>query len=75
MGSVNIAIKDEAYRFLQSLKSVDKSFSDVILEFKTRQKNEGKDLLRFFGVLKSVDWKSNEGKMKDFRKEFEERFE
>lgn len=34
MGSVNISLKKDAYEFLKSLKSDDKSFSEVILEFK-----------------------------------------
>ena len=51
--TMNIAIKEEAYAFLKSLKTNERSFSDVILSF--IQKAVGKDVMRFFGVLKSVD--------------------
>lgn len=68
MSNINISIKDEAYRFLQSHKG-KKSFSDVILEFKEWEKS--RDILRFFGVLKTVHWKKEESDA--LRKEFEER--
>ncbi|HLD33297.1 MAG TPA: antitoxin VapB family protein [Candidatus Nanoarchaeia archaeon] len=71
MGSFNISIKDEAYQFLQSHKTKTKSFSDVILSFKEQQKSN--DILRFFGVLKDVDWKKRETTMSELRKEFDER--
>lgn len=75
MTSVNIAIRKEAYNFLRSLKSGDKSFSEVILEFKEKDSEKGsaKSLLRFSGILKDVDWEAMEKRMKDFRKEFEKR--
>ena len=72
MVNVNISIKEEAYRFLKSLKSMDKSFSDVILDFKREDKN--RNIMRFFGVLKNVDWDIREKRMREFRSEFEERF-
>ena len=72
MVNVNISIKEEAYRFLKSLKSTDKSFSEVILEFKRENKN--RDIMRFFGVLKNIDWDIREKRMREFRSEFEERF-
>ena len=72
MGSVNIAIKEEAYVFLKSLKTGEKSFSDVILTFK--EKAQGKEgILRFFGVLKTVDWEARRKEMISLRKGFEER--
>ena len=37
MGSMNISIKDESYRYLKSLKTREKSFSDVIHEFKEEE--------------------------------------
>lgn len=76
--SVNISIKEEAYEFLRSLKTEDKSFSDVILDFKQfRQQRKGskENVLKFFGVLKNkkIDWESREKIMKEFREEFGER--
>ena len=69
MSSVNISLKKEAYNFLKSLKTKEKSFSDVILEF--RQNDN--DLMRFFGILKEVNWKEKEHMHQEFRKEFEKR--
>jgi len=69
MSSVNISIKDEAYRFLNSLKSKDQSFSDVILQFKMQQGS----VMRFFGVLKDEDWQEREKRMRTFRESFEGR--
>lgn len=69
MGSVNISIKDEAYRFLKSIKGKKESFSDAILRFKDQERN----ISRFFGVLKDSDWSSKEKRMKAFRESFEER--
>lgn len=72
MGSTNISIKDEAYKFLKSLKTKDTSFSDVILEFKNKKKKQ--DIMRFFGVLKDKkDWDSTEQRMKEFRNSFNKR--
>lgn len=48
MVSMNISIKREAYDFLKKLKTKDKSFSDVILNFR-KDKARPMD---FFGVLK-----------------------
>lgn len=69
MGSQNISVKREAYDFLSSLKGKDKSFSDVILEFKGH--NAG--ITRFFGVLRDKDWGKAKKEMRSLRKEFEER--
>lgn len=69
MGSINIAIKEEAYNFLKDLKAKDKSFSDVILSFK---KEQG-DITRFFGVLKDLDWNEKENAIKDLRGSFARR--
>lgn len=66
MGSINISIKKEAYEFLKNLKSSDKSFSDVILNFKKEQNN----IMRFFGVLKDMDWDEKEKQMKNLRSSF-----
>ena len=75
MSSVNISIKKEAYEFLGSLKTKNKSFSDVILEFKENKFEMGntKSLLRFAGVLKDVDWDEREKRMKEFRDSFNKR--
>ena len=66
MTNMNISIRKEAYDFLSRLKSDNKSFSDVILDFKT--KDEG--VMKFFGVLKDIDWKAKEASMKEFRGSF-----
>jgi len=71
MSNINISIKDEAYQFLQSHKGNKKSFSDVILEFKEWE--QSRDIVRFFGILKNVDWKKRKASMSELRKEFEER--
>ena len=71
MVNVNISIKDEAYRFLQSHKGSSKSFSDVILSFKEQEKS--RDILRFFGILRDVDWKKREASMSELRKDFDGR--
>ena len=69
MASVNISIKEEAYRFLESMKDAEKSFSDVILSFKRKPRG----VMRFFGVLQSADWKGREKRMASLRKDFEDR--
>lgn len=71
MTSTNIAIKKEAYEFLKNLKTKDRSFSDVILSFKKEKNN----IMRFFGVLKNLDWDEKEKNMKDFRSSFSKRLE
>jgi len=70
MASMNIAIKEEAYNFLKSLKGNDRSFSDVILELRDKRSiGTTKDLLRFAGVLKDadIDWEAKEKRMGEFR--------
>ena len=69
MSSVNISVREEAYEFLSSLKTRDKSFSDVILEFKNNDKKDrsARSLLKYAGALKDVDWKSRERDMKEYR--------
>ncbi len=73
MTNVNISIKQEAYGFLKSFKERDKSFSDVILEFKNKGVNQ--DIMRFFGALKDekIDWKAREKSTKEFRDNFNKR--
>ena len=66
MASYNISIKEDAYDFLKRLKVKDKSFSDVILEFKENKK----DIMAFFGTLKNIDWEAKEPKIKEFRNSF-----
>ena len=79
MASLNISIKKEAYDFLSRLKTKDKSFSDVILEFKENNEEKGtaKSLLRFAGALKDadIDWVEKEKRMKEFRHSFNKRIE
>lgn len=69
--SINIAIKDEAYVFLKSMKVGDSSFSDVILSFKKQRQDQG--IMQFFGVLKHVSWEERTKEMEDLRGCFEER--
>jgi len=76
MTNVNISIKKEAYDFLKSFKTKDKSFSDVILELKDEGKERnGKSLLKFAGGLKHLDinWEEKEKKIMEFRKNFDKR--
>ena len=78
MGNVNISIREEAYRFLRSLKHGDKSFSDVILEFKEQdgeEKGSKEGIVKFFGVSKNkgINWKEKEKRMKSFRDSFNKR--
>ena len=67
MTSINISIKQDAYNFLQSLKTGNKSFSDVILEFKKD------NIMRFFGVLKDLDWDKKEKQIVSLRQSFKSR--
>ena len=71
MASINIAIKEEAYKFLKNLKSGNKSFSDVILSFKKEQK----DLMVFFGALKDLEWENKEKNMKSLRESFSKKLQ
>ena len=75
MGSINISLKREAYEFLKALKRADKSFSDVILEFRERKSN--RNFMRFFGALKDrgIDWGVRKKRMAEFRKSFDKRTE
>lgn len=79
MSSVNIAIKEEAYSFLRSLKAKDESFSDVILRLKLKKAVNGKALIElrneYDEVLKNVDLKNMENRMKEFREEVEKRMD
>ncbi|MBU1252007.1 MAG: antitoxin VapB family protein [Nanoarchaeota archaeon] len=78
MANINISIKEEAYRFLKSLKERDKSFSDVILEFRSeKNKRSGKSLIRFIGGLKDsdIDFEKKEKRIEKFRKDFDTRIE
>lgn len=74
MGSVNISIKKEVYEFLSSLKTNNRSFSDVILEFREKKGNKD-NVMRFFGALKNrgIDWDKKEKNMNKFRNSFSER--
>ena len=69
MASINISVRKEAYDFLKNLKSSDKSFSDIILSFKKEQGN----VMRFFGVLKDLDWGNKEKNIKGLRESFNKR--
>ena len=70
MVSTNISLKKEAYEFLNSLKTGNKSFSEIILEFRdNRRGGTTKDLLKFAGVLKgkNIDFEERLKRMKEFR--------
>lgn len=76
MVNINISITEDAYKFLKNLKGRDKSFSEVIIEMKENgcyRKGSKEGILRLAGVLKDVDWKKKEKRMKEFREEFNER--
>ncbi len=75
MGSMNISIRDEVYKFLKSLKSKNKSFSDVILELKQKKSSKDKilELFRQERDLQGIDWKEKEKRMNKLRKSFSER--
>ena len=79
MGSVNISIKEEAYNYLSSLKTRDESFSDVILKFKEKKALNGKMLVEFRNkyseIIKNIDTKDMEERIKGFREEVDSRFE
>ena len=61
MPSVNISIKKDAYDFLKSLKAKNKSFSDIILQFK-HEKGSKESIMRFWGALNddAIDWEKKE---------------
>jgi predicted CopG family antitoxin len=73
MVSINISIKKEAYEFLKSLSKGEKSFSDVILEFKENKKSNKDAIMKHFGALKDYDLSDVENNMKEFRDNFEKR--
>jgi len=75
MSSMNISLKKEAYEFLRSFKSEDKSFSDVILEFKEGKKNS--NVMELFGALKykGINLAERKRIMKEFRDSFNKRME
>jgi len=66
MSSINISIRKEAYEFLKNLKTREKSFSDVILSFKKEQN----DIMKFFGILKDINWNEKDEYMKNLRISF-----
>lgn len=75
MASINISIRKEVYQFLKTLKTQDKSFSDVILELKdsqTQKRGSKESIMKFFGALKDadIDWKAKEKRMKELRRSF-----
>ena len=80
MASVNISLTREAYSFLKMLKGRDKSFSDVVLEFKSNgleKRGTGKGILKYLGILKNTDIKWDEVKenLKLFKSDFNKRIE
>ena len=77
MASINISITEEAYRFLKMLKGENKSFSEVILDLKNNgniiRKGSKEHVLKFWGVLKDVDWNEREKRIKSFKESFNKR--
>ena len=76
MGSINISIREEAYKFLMSLKTENKSFSDVILDFKNEdKKGDIKTVMKYFGAGKNldIDWVQKEKRMREVRDSFNRR--
>lgn len=75
MSSINISLKKEAYEFLKALKRKDKSFSDIILEFRENKSNKEKilELFREERDLSGIDWKGKERRMNKFRDSFNKR--
>ena len=71
MTSINISIKKEAYNFLKTIKAKDKSFSDIILSFKKDQSS----IMKFFGVLKDLDWNEKERNISGLRDSFNKRLQ
>lgn len=72
MGSKNISIKEDVVKYLDSLKSKDESYSDVILKLKERRGTNGPALLQFMNDHKiNVDWTEQEKNIKEFRDSFE----
>ncbi len=75
MTNVNISLRKEAYEFLKYLKGGDKSFSDVVLEFKERKSNRDM-ILELFDKkrdLSAIDWKEKERRMISLRNSFKKR--
>jgi len=74
MASVNISLTKEAYRYLKMLKGKDKSFSDVILDIKTK-KNDSDKIMSFFGVFRDegINWDKKQKQIEKFRESFGER--
>jgi len=68
MASINISVKKEAYDFLKNLKTKDKSFSDIILSFK-----KDSNVMKFFGILKDLDWDKKEANMIKLRESLNKR--
>ncbi|MAE49452.1 hypothetical protein CMI48_01350 [Candidatus Pacearchaeota archaeon] len=76
MVNINISLKKEAYDYLKARAGKEKSFSDVVLDFKEREqvkKGSKEALLKFAGVLKNIDWEKRKKVMADFRNEVEQR--
>ncbi len=75
MSNVNISLKKEAYDYLKLLKGRDRSFSEVVLDFKIKNTTASQDIMRFFGNLKESDkeLKEKNERMGSFRESFAKR--
>jgi len=75
MTNMNISLRKEAYEFLRLLKGKEKSFSDVVLEFRERKNNRNR-ILELFNQkrdLSAIDWKEKERRMASLRDSFKKR--
>lgn len=75
MTSTNISLRKEAYEFLKRLKTKDKSFSDIIMEFREfgHKKGSNEIVLDFIeNESLNIDWRNKEKDLKEARKEFED---
>ena len=65
-----ISLSDEAYRRLKTLKGVDKSFSEVVIEV-TKSRVKKRNLMDFFGIWKNDDeWNRITKTLEEDRKKF-----
>jgi predicted CopG family antitoxin len=64
----NVTLSDEAYKFLKSIKE-DRSFSDVILSFKTRQG----DLESYAGSIDRSSLETVEKMREEMREDWSDR--
>ncbi len=77
MVNVNISLTEEAYSYLKMLKGRDKSFSEVVIEMKTKH-NGNNNAKRMLSIGKSIsdlniDWDKREKIISEVRNSFNRR--